>query len=123
MNKRLAMMLFVTTLIVFLLPTISQTAVFLSKKSMEGTVQNISANFLTITGLDKERKEVNELLIEVNPETKFEQISNLFDLKAGDKVRVEYREDKDKRVATHIAKVGMIGQPIVTSPGGFAEKT
>ena len=76
-------------------------------KVLEGTVQGIASNILTITILSEDGKRIKEMGFEVNDQTKLEKFSSIEKLKEGDKIQVLYEEGKDKNVAKMITKVGV----------------
>jgi hypothetical protein len=69
--------------------------------SIEGEVQNISANILTIR--QEEPEQVSLVIVEVNPETEFEQVDSLAELSEGDRVKVDYRQEDNRNIATKVS--------------------
>ncbi len=76
------------------------------QKSLEGAVKNVRTNMITIsTSMAREGQRNQDVTLEVNPQTKLEEIASLETLKRGDQVRVQYKEEGDKKIATSIAKL------------------
>jgi len=88
-------------------------------KSIEGEIQDISANTLTIQedkAADQAADQAAEEMaapvsVEVNQDTQFEQVDSLAGLVQGDRVKVEYEEDQNRNLATSISKIVEEGQP------------
>lgn len=77
----------------------------LSTKSVVGTVQVISSNTLGI--LDYTGTEVAVI---VDPQTRYEGLSSMSELKGGDKIKVNYSENNNQNIATHIYKISDVFQ-------------
>jgi len=79
----------------------------LAGKSIEGQIQNISANKLTIQEdkADQATEQAAPVSIEVNQDTLFEQVDSLSGLNQGDRVKIEYQEDQDRNLATTVSKI------------------
>jgi len=95
-------------------------------KSVEGEIQEISANTLTIKEVKAEEAAQAEgqaegqadlaadaapISIEVNQDTQFDQVDSLAGLAQGDRVKIEYSEDQNRNLATSISKVVEEGAP------------
>ena len=77
------------------------------KKSIEGTIAEIQANLISLRPKMKASGEMNQeakINITVNADTKFKDVA-LTELRKGDPVRVEYKEDSGSKVAIQVEKV------------------
>jgi hypothetical protein len=74
-------------------------------KSLEGTVAEVEEGLLIITQHDRKSNTISEVSVEIDRETKFEKVESLARLKEGDRVKIEYTEENEKKVATLIAKI------------------
>ncbi len=102
MRKALAF----TVIAVFVLLPVSQAlALWGFQKSLEGAVKSVEEDMITISSMPKEGEGSQEVTLEVNPQTKLQEIASLETLKQGDQVRVKYKEEGDKKIATSIAKL------------------
>ena len=94
-------------------------------KSVEGEIQEISANTLTIKEVkadqadqanqaadqaagqaDQAAEQAAPISIEVNQDTKFEKVDSLAGLAQGDRVKIDYEEDQNRNLATKVEKQG-----------------
>lgn len=71
------------------------------KKITQGTVKAAKGNFIMIVQ-DSDGKEVR---IAIDPNTVYDNVQKLTDIKAGDMVQIEYQEAQHKGVATLITKI------------------
>ncbi len=73
-------------------------------KSIEGTVKDVGMDSLTVTAQSPDQMKMSEAQIQTDTQTQFQGISKLTDLKEGDKVKVDYRDDASKKIATVVMK-------------------
>lgn len=85
------------------------------EKNLEGAVMNVSDNILTIQNKSTDKPELSKVEITTTPETKYDQIESLNELKKGDMVKVRYKEEQGKKVAVRIFKSEA---PLETPHGG-----
>lgn len=85
--------------------TIPATAANLGMTTtLEGTVESIGDNALAILSQQGNIQQMVEF--QVNSETQFEEsIASLDSLRVGDKVKVEYKEEDNGKIAVSITKV------------------
>jgi len=81
-------------------------------KSIEGKIENISANTLTIQedqaanqAADQAAAQATPVSVEVNQDTEFKDVDSLAGLNQGDRVKVDYEEDQNRNLAKSISKV------------------
>jgi hypothetical protein len=105
-KRRLEMKKLIPSLIVlslFALPVTPANALFGLPKTFRGQVQNVEQNSITIVQLKEDQRK--EMIFEVNPETKLEEIASLDNIQAGDEVKVQYKQEEGSNIAVSIAKV------------------
>lgn len=92
--------------LLFLQSSGSVAALFNASKSLEGTVQEIHANLITIAPNPSSEAAMIKVEVEVDKNTQFKKVNALTELKKGDAIRVEYKEEQEgKKVALEIAKL------------------
>jgi Cu/Ag efflux protein CusF len=90
---------------VFILGTaISAWALWGFGSSIEGTVKDIGANAITIMSESQDGQAAQEMSLVVNEQTKLNDVASLNELREGDQVKINYREEGSQRIATQIAK-------------------
>ena len=79
---------------------------------IEGRLRSVYSDFITLTVSPEMMKspDINtsnggELAFKVDSQTGYDNIAGLTDLKEGDKLKVEYKEEKGKNIATMISKL------------------
>ena len=90
-----------------------------SGKFVQGEIQEISANKLTIREdaadqadqVDQAAEQAALVSIEVNQDTEFKDVDSLAGLNQGDRVKIEYEEDQNRNLATSISKIEEEGAP------------
>jgi len=87
----------------FALPVTPASALFGLPKTFKGQVQNVEQDSITIVQLKEDQRK--EMIFEVNPETKLEEIGSLDNIQAGDEVKVQYKQAEGSNIAVSIAKV------------------
>ena len=93
----------VTVCAMVLALTAPASALFGIPQTLEGTVESISQNSLAIISENGTTQQMEE--VQINEETKFEGVASLDNLKKGDNVKVEYKEEGEEKIALSIAKV------------------
>ncbi len=78
-------------------------------QSLKGVVASVQKNMLTISNptssTSGSNSQLGQVMINTDDQTQFKTIASLDDLKTGDTVNVEYKQESGKRIATTIAKV------------------
>ena len=72
--------------------------------SLDGTVKNASASMITVSA--SQDGKMQDVSLEVNAQTKLTGVGSATELKAGDKVKADYKEENGKKIATQISKQG-----------------
>lgn len=85
------------------LPVSQASALFGLPKSFKGQVQYVDQNLITIT--QAKGDQIKEMVFQVNPETELGELASLDNIKAGDEVKVEYKEEEGSNIAVSIAKM------------------
>lgn len=89
----------------FVLGTVNSVwAVWQQAANVEGTVKSISSNMITIASKSQDGQRIQEISLEVNDQTKLNDLVSVNELKEGDQVKVAYKEEGDKKIATSVAK-------------------
>lgn len=70
-------------------------------KIIQGTIKEINADSIEILN----DSNGNEMRTAINSNTVYDGVQKLTDLKAGDKVQIEYQENHNKNMATMITKI------------------
>ncbi|MGE0267103.1 MAG: DUF5666 domain-containing protein [Candidatus Omnitrophota bacterium] len=91
--------------IILLAFAVPASALFGLSSTLEGRVQSISENSLSVT--TEEEGAAQEMVeIQINEETKFDQqTASLDNLQEGDQVQIKYKEEAQEKIAVSIAKV------------------
>ena len=106
MGKRI----YLLTILVFLACVTTSSALWLNQtKSLEGVVKDVGSSTLVITKqtppMPTPAEEIREVSIEVDDNTKFQQVASLSGIAKEDTVKVEYREKEGRMIATMITKL------------------
>lgn len=89
----------------FVLGTVNSVwALWENAANVEGTIQSISSNMITISSQSPDGQRMQEISLEVNDKTKLKDLVSLSELKAGDQVKIAYKEEGNKKIATSVAK-------------------
>lgn len=72
-------------------------------ETVEGTIENVTPNTLSIS-YDKGTSH-QMLVIQINEETEFEETASLSSLQKGDKVKVQYKKEDGAKIAVSVARV------------------
>lgn len=97
--KKLLSTLILATLIA--LPATQASALFGLPKTFKGQVQYVDQNLVSVSQL--KNNQTKEMVFQVNQETKLGEISSIDNLKAGDEITVEYKEEEGSNIAVSIA--------------------
>ena len=74
-----------------------------SQETLEGTIQSIQSNIITLAK-DAQGEQGEEIIeVQVNEETEYDQLASLDALEVGDKIEVEFKEEQGQKVATKIS--------------------
>ena len=98
---------FLVLAFLFLQSYTSMAAWFNLSKSLEGTIQEIHSNLITIAQNSSNPTEASltKIDIEVNNDTKYTDLNSVTELKQGDLVQIKYKEEEGKKVALEVAKI------------------
>ena len=88
------------------------------KESLEGTVKSVSSEILVVTRQSEDGLQIQEVAFEVNDQTRFEELGSVNELQAGDQIKVGYREEGEKKIATSVARRGPAAD---SKPSGIRE--
>ena len=100
--KRTGIMLMIATLVLGVV-TLSW-AIWGFPTSLEGTIKSVSSNMITLANESSQSQELREINVAINSQTRLSNLASVGDLKEGDRVKVEYKEEGNQKVATLIAK-------------------
>ena len=97
-------------MLVFMFAVVSQAAT--DANPIEGRLKAVYSDFITITvfpdtmkSADMNTSNGGELSFKVDSQTAYDNIARLTELKEGDKIRIEYKEDKGRNTAVTITKL------------------
>jgi len=100
--KRLNRLLLIAA---FVLGTVSSAwAIGSTPASLEGTIKSISENIIIISSKSEDGLKIQDVSLEVNSQTKLDEMASVAELKEGDQVKVDYKEEGDKKVVVQITK-------------------
>ena len=74
------------------------------KESLEGTVKSVSSDMLIITSQSEDGLRMREVTFEVNDQTKLDELASLGELHAGDRIKVGFKEEGDRKIATSVSR-------------------
>ncbi len=82
-------------------------------KTLEGSVARTDQGMLTISQQAADGS-IEEISIQLNDQTRYEEIASANELAEGDQVKIEYKEDQGQKVATKVMKIGFEQeQPVI----------
>ncbi|MBP9854586.1 MAG: hypothetical protein KBD53_06950 [Candidatus Omnitrophica bacterium] len=100
MKKRILSLI---VLSLFALPLTNAYAIFGLIRTFKGQVQYIDTNVIAVT--HEKDNQIKEMVFQVKPETKLHEDSSLDNLRIGDHVKVQYKEEEDSKIAVAIDKL------------------
>jgi ribosomal protein S4 len=77
------------------------------RKFVSGSVIQITGNEITISEYDVTADAEKDVTYSVNPETVFENLDSVEDIRAGDEIEVEYAEVNGQRIVKNIYKADL----------------
>lgn len=86
------------------IPLVTRAALYEDSKVVEGIIKSVSTDAVTVVVQSPDGKQISEVDVQAKPETKV-QDGILTDLKEGDRIKIEYHEDKDLKTADTITKI------------------
>jgi capsid protein len=85
------------------IPLVTRAALYGDSKVVAGIVKAVSGDSVTVTENAADGSQGNDITIQAQSATQYPDVQ-LKDLKEGDRIRVEYHEDQNLKVADSIAK-------------------
>jgi len=119
MNKAVKLSMLVTTILALSAPA---WAAWGLPTTMEGSVQNIENNSITLAPQSEAGNKMEPVNVEVNDKTEFEKLTSLDELNVGDKIQVQYKEEEGKKIATQISLSGEDAGSKPAKPDAVAPK-
>ena len=74
------------------------------RENLEGTVKSVSPDMLIITSQSDDGLRLQEVVFEVNEQTRLEELGSVNELQAGDRIKVGYKEEGERKIATSVAR-------------------
>ena len=74
-------------------------------KSVEGTVDHMEGPWMLVNSEDPKNNSISQVAVEVNLNTRFQEVDALDQIKEGDRVRVQYTEEEQRKIATAVSKL------------------
>ena len=85
------------------IPLVTRAALYGDSKIVAGIVKAVSDDSITVTENAADGSQGNDITLQAQSATQYPDIQ-LKDLKEGDRIRVEYHEDQNLKVADSVAK-------------------
>lgn len=103
MRKRPILETVVLSAALVFIPLVTRAALYGDSKIVAGIVKAVSGDSVTVTENAADGAKASEVTFQAQSATQYPDIQ-LKDLKEGDRIRVEYHEDQNLKVADTIAK-------------------
>ncbi len=105
MKKYLGIKVLILSAVFFMTAAISMAGLEKNENSLEGIVVAVSPTQIIIRQEEENGLKISEVTVEIGPETEYEKVDFVDELKEEDIVRIEYENKEEKKQATLIAKV------------------
>ncbi|MBP6343105.1 MAG: hypothetical protein KA403_04155 [Candidatus Omnitrophica bacterium] len=103
MRKRPILETVVLSAALVFIPLVTRAALYGDSKIVAGIVKAVSDDSITVTENAADGSQGNDITLQAQSATQYPDIQ-LKDLKEGDRIRVEYHEDQNLKVADSVAK-------------------